>query len=641
MKRFRRHSLLFAILIVLFLLAEERIFLLSFLLCLIFVYLRTHELKTVLLLGMILLILTIPRYSQRKPEITQGRVTEVHERYIVVNSNRTRLLLYTDADVILDSRISFEAIPSFMTSSPSFYSFNFKAYCNSRGIYYSAVPTSIGTVRDSFSIRGHIQRAILNLEDETVKGMLNRILLGIRSEEDLFSSFLNDSGFSLSGILILLDRLLKQKLDRKQRLPVLIVCNALLALIYHFPLLLVQALIFRILRLGSLQKAEQTGVGLCMVLLLYPYAVTSASFLIPGCYRIASYLSEEKKELSLLLGMSMQSILFHAVNPVEMLLYPLLVPMLGLCWLIALVQLSVPSLNLIGCIQLLDRMLTWLNAFRLPGTMLGFGLIFFLMIVFTVRHHQKAVRISLAWFLFFQSTGLFHPLAEVTMINVGQGDSILIRMPLNSENYLIDTGKLKQWNTLSTMLDAKGIRKLNTLMITHSDNDHSGNQEAVIERYDPTQVITEHQSIIQNGRLRFYDLSTIQNEDENQSSLIHLFQLNGLSYLCMGDADSISESAVVQQYGSLDCDILKLSHHGSKTGSSEIFLDTVRPRLGLISSGAYRLYHHPSEETLQRLLKRHIPYLITREEGDISILCFPGFNLVITASGRISMLGRG
>ncbi|MBR2810870.1 MAG: competence protein ComEC, partial [Solobacterium sp.] len=84
--------------------------------------------------------------------------------------------------------------------------------------------------------------------------------------------------------------------------------------------------------------------------------------------------------------------------------------------------------------------------------------------------------------------------------------------------------------------------------------------------------------------------------------------------------------------------ILKASHHGSKTGSCERFLNVMKPVLTIISCGAYSIYHHPSPETLQRLRERHIPWLTTREEGNISVLWLPGFNLLITASGKLAII---
>lgn len=67
-------------------------------------------------------------------------------------------------------------------------------------------------------------------------------------------------------------------------------------------------------------------------------------------------------------------------------------------------------------------------------------------------------------------------------------------------------------------------------------------------------------------------------------------------------------------------------------------LDHIRPRLVLISSGRHNRYHHPSAETVQRLLKRHIPFFNTALEGDMAIVALPFGNIFYTASGRICFL---
>ena len=162
--------------------------------------------------------------------------------------------------------------------------------------------------------------------------------------------------------------------------------------------------------------------------------------------------------------------------------------------------------------------------------------------------------------------------------------------------------------------------------------------DAVIAQYHPEQIITSYQEKIQSHHLFFEDINTIQNSDENESSIVLAFQMNQLKYLFMGDADRITEEKIAEIYDGLKCDVLKLSHHGSKTGSCGLFLDTVQPKLGLISSGAYSIYHHPSPETIQALLKRHIPYLDTKESGDISILALPGLNLLITSAGNLGII---
>ena len=215
---------------------------------------------------------------------------------------------------------------------------------------------------------------------------------------------------------------------------------------------------------------------------------------------------------------------------------------------------------------------------------------------------------------------------------------MLVRGPFRSGDVLIDTGKPSQKNNVFTFLEAKGIRTLNTLIITHADSDHSGNQEAVTEAFSPHHVITDHQAERNVGMFTLLDLNDIDSEDENESSIVTAFSLNCMNILLMGDSSVNTEERIIRRFPGLQADILKLSHHGSKTGSSERFLNTVQPDLAIVSSGAYHIYHHPSPEVVQRLNDRRIPYLDTKEEGDITILCLPGLNLLLTASGKIAII---
>ncbi|MBR2795249.1 MAG: MBL fold metallo-hydrolase, partial [Solobacterium sp.] len=254
--------------------------------------------------------------------------------------------------------------------------------------------------------------------------------------------------------------------------------------------------------------------------------------------------------------------------------------------------------------------------------------------------HPRALWINTGLFLFFQLFGLFHPLAELTFINVGQGDAILIRSPFRTGDILVDTGKPSQWNALNSFLEAKGISSLDTLIITHADKDHSGNLDAVKQEYRPRQVITEHQREIHSGIIVMHDLNEIRNDDENESSIVLYFLMNGKRILLMGDSTVHTEETIVHSDINLSADLLKLSHHGSHTGSCDLFLDTVQPGLAIVSSGAYEIYHHPSPETVEKLNARRIPYLDTKEEGDISVFFLPaGISFLLTSRLNFQLTG--
>lgn len=179
---------------------------------------------------------------------------------------------------------------------------------------------------------------------------------------------------------------------------------------------------------------------------------------------------------------------------------------------------------------------------------------------------------------------------------------------------------------------------MNTLIITHNDNDHSGNKTNIQKDYVVKQCIETHQTTIQSSIFTLQDINEIQSEDENDSSIVNVMNFNDKQICLMGDASTKTEEEITHKYPTLSCDILKLGHHGSSTSSSDQFLDVVRPEIALISSGAYRIYHHPSEETIQKLLKRHIPYFDTKTSGDITILCFGKIRVFITSRFEIGLI---
>ncbi|MBQ1531596.1 MAG: MBL fold metallo-hydrolase [Solobacterium sp.] len=635
MKTIREHALFAAFIVFVFLVFCRHIPVpAAFLLGCIW-YERTHD-TSFLLITLLLLLFCIPVYRKEVPEITCGRVTEVHGSYIVVQNGRSKVLVYTKEIPVLDSVVSLDGEFRQISSHISFYGFDFSEYCSDRGIYWYADCDPVELKR-SWSVRGWVQKRI-SMMDEEQAVILNRIIFGIRSERDGLNGWLNDTGFSLSGMIAYISAVLKRICSPEQRKKIIRIITFLTALVFHFPVILTVRIVFDLICTGHGRDDQRLGMALLAIMILMPYCVTSASFLFPVMFRLVSFEEKDRKADTLWYTSLMQSVLYRKINPAEILLYRFLRLVCGFLWCAALITVFLPFLPLAGCVRLIDKALSWIGIADIRGSLLGPGLPFFLALLVSLRSSDHYVRLRPLLLWVCLACGLMHPFAEVTFINVGQGDSILIRMPLNTHNILIDTGKPSYSDELDTILQAKSIRKIHTLFITHSDLDHSGNQDHIVRNYHTDQVITRHFDEVICGNVRFADLNMISNDDENQSSLVIYYELNGLSYLMTGDADEVTEKAVVRDYGNLTADILKVSHHGSSTGSSEELLDQLKPDLAVISAGAYNLYHHPSEQTLQRLLQRHIPYLNTREEGDITIVCLPAGNLLVTASGKFALL---
>lgn len=636
MKRIMPHLFLFSCILLIYSLLMERFPLTAFVLCTLFALYRCRD-KTWIILPVLLLLQSIPIYQSDVPSITSGKVIDTKESYAIVKQDGYKLLIYTDALLPYYAVVSFEGTPEPIVSSYSFFGGSFSSWCARQGIYYSLDPEELHIMEDGSGIRNVLKEQCETIADETQRTFALRLLCGIGSRDTL-DSFLFVHGFSLSAVFALLETILRYFLDRKPRVLLMSFLYGTGLWIYNFPLVLFMTMLFRLLSLTGLPLDQRMGIVFLLTLLLYREAPWSASFLIPSVYRITTRFFHGRKSCTALASMVVQNILFSSINPIMTFFYMPLRTVTGLTWFMTLTAVVLDLPVVFTCIGVMDKVFSFVGLFEMHSAFLGAGLIFFVLLSLCFMHHKHASLILCILLITFQYFGLFHPFAEVTFINVGQGDSILIRTPFNTGNILIDTGKPSACGKVETMLEAKGIRHLDALIITHEDDDHSGNRDALIETYEPSVIIEDHHEPLTICGYTFYDLNPVDNEDENSSSLCEYVRINGLDYVFTGDIDELAEEEILKQYGNLKADVLKVAHHGSKTSSSEDFLNTIQPQLAIISSGSYDFYHHPSEEVIQRLLKRHIPYFLTREEGDMTILCISRWNLFITSSAKIALM---
>ena len=104
---------------------------------------------------------------------------------------------------------------------------------------------------------------------------------------------------------------------------------------------------------------------------------------------------------------------------------------------------------------------------------------------------------------------------------------------------------------------------------------------------------------IDNNKLYF--LQTKEYDNENDNSNVIYTELDGYKFMFMGDASITTEKEIIDKYNLPDIDVLKVGHHGSKTSSSEEFINEMNPRYGVISVGKNNRYGHPNKEVLNNL----------------------------------------
>lgn len=247
---------------------------------------------------------------------------------------------------------------------------------------------------------------------------------------------------------------------------------------------------------------------------------------------------------------------------------------------------------------------------------------------------------------------------NIHFIDVGQGDCTIIRTP-SGKNIIIDGGEGNSEkydygrNVLFPYLLDRRIKKIDYIIISHADSDHIGGLMYILEKMDVKKVLIGRQpetssqleeliKIVDKKKIKMYIL---KNDDEikieknvkievlcpfkdkyisenllNNNSLVFKLKYNNFSILFTGDIEEIAEKEILNSYkNKLKSTIIKAPHHGSKSSSSQDFLEAVSPQIGLIGVGKNNKYGHPSKEVLERYEKSGIRIYRTDLNGEISI----------------------
>ncbi len=239
----------------------------------------------------------------------------------------------------------------------------------------------------------------------------------------------------------------------------------------------------------------------------------------------------------------------------------------------------------------------------------------------------------------------------VTMVDVGQGDSFLVEDHKNSTAVLIDTGgkyypeksrfPLSEKTVLPYLKEA-GIDRLDLMVLSHMDLDHTGEAVHILQEKnvdyvyvnadDPSfrdwyvseaAVNYEGQFIdaMDNGMMdigsiklkRLFPMEALESEDSNQHSLVMMVNTGMFSFLFTGDTDIEMENRMMEIHGQMVVDVLKLAHHGSNTSTGESFIENTAFSYALISAGEDNSYGHPHSEVIGRL--DHVQIFDTSRHG--------------------------
>ena len=248
-----------------------------------------------------------------------------------------------------------------------------------------------------------------------------------------------------------------------------------------------------------------------------------------------------------------------------------------------------------------------------------------------------AILVAAIGYLYIGVLDIFHLQSDavpsehfrVSLLDTGNSDCTVLLTP-EGKTMVIDAGETDDFETISSFLNNNGVRTIDVLVLTHPHADHIGSASELIEHFPVSQIVmspAEHTSkLFENlldaiakkeipvtyaaplvslklGSAAVEFLSPAEDYgDLNNMSAVCLVTYGDTRFLFTGDIESNVERDLVTAFGaSMQCDVLKVPHHGSDTSSSEEFLSCVRPRFALIPCGKDNEYGHPSPQTLARL----------------------------------------
>ena len=586
------------------------------------------------------------------------------------------------------------------TGQRNFQGFNYQSYLASQGIYRIAQIERLDQVVPQKSLSPLAffhqlrRRALVHIQTHFPSPMrhyMTGLLFGYLDKEfdeqsQLYTSLGIIHLFALSGMQVgfflgwFRYGLLRLGLPKDYLFIILLPFSLCYGLMTGWTASVLRSLVQSLLAEFGIKKLDNMGLTLLLLFLLLPHflltvgGVLSCSYAFLLCLFDFEDLSSLKKSIytSLVLSLGILPFLtyyYGTFQPVSLILtaifsivfdsflLPVLTVFFALSGLVIFSQIN-------PLFEWMESFLTWIQSWIGQPLILGkpslfqFGLMIAVLILLFDFWKKPQFRICLLMIFGLLMVWVKHPLTnEVTVVDVGQGDSIFLRS-MKGDTILIDVGgkvtfgTKEKWQessqtsnaekTLIPYLQARGVSQIDYLVLTHTDTDHIGDLEEVAKCFKIKEICVSQGALTKPSfvkRLRTIKcpVHTLKAGDKlpmmgsnlqvlypnkvgdggNNDSIVLYGKLLGSSFLFTGDLEKEGEEELMASYPTLRASVLKAGHHGSKGSSSEAFLDQLHPSLALVSAGENNRYKHPNDETIERFKQRHIKILRTDKDGAI------------------------
>ena len=360
---------------------------------------------------------------------------------------------------------------------------------------------------------------------------------------------------------------------------------------------------------NKIKGTDKLCIKIIIILIINYHLLLNNSILLSFIFSFF-YNSELKEDKSLVLVI--QSFFFYETNVLSIFIYKYLIKLRIILFIISLSTFLFRIdeniyLNIINIFSFIYSKITF--------SIRGYIPIFILIIIYTVFNYLNTninIRIMTVLILLILPVNTLFP--YISFFDVGQGNATYINYPLDTGHILIDTGSGYNYHKLKKELFKRGIYNLDYVIISHEDEDHSGNLNNLLKDFRVKNIITEGIS------LDDYHLSYLyagEYDNDNDNSLIYLYDYAGLSVLLPGDASKKVEDVLIEEYELKNIDILLTGHHGSGTSSDPYFIGSLNLKSAVISTNGK--YGHPDKKTLAVLNKYLVNTFSTKENGTVSV----------------------
>ncbi len=594
-----------------------------------------------------------------------GLVIDSHDNYFIMVSRGEKLYVHIkNNEYDFGDYLTIEGEKEELDFVTLESQFDFKNYLNDKGVYYEL---KIKEVECNFTnpirIRERREKFLSHFNDEQ-KSFISALMFSDRSDDEALNDinklhlarFSSASGIYIFAYLHFFEFIFSYFIKNK-KIRIISLLTLFPYLIFTLPrFTIIRIIVLEILRYineAFLDKKFSTltiaGVGGFLFLIIDYHLAYQMSFIlgfsIPLIFFILNDGLARFKRLKLRI---LQLVFFYiafipfelkfynGINPLSLITQTIFSPFFILIGVLSLLSFyGVPIYGVVGFfLKGLTNILGWLGkiSFQINGpTMNEWWLFFFFLFVVLICYYRsidfKPIHRVLSIVFLSGLTFYFIPINnlvswQVSFINVGQGDSCLIRK--GTTTILIDTGGLTYTDlakdSLIPFMQKQRIYNVDLVILTHDDFDHNGAYDSLEENFYVKNLVTEASSFpINVGGITFnnYNNHTESGEDNNKSLVIG-FHLGDKDFLITGDAPKEIENKMMREYDHIPCNILKVGHHGSNTSTSDAFIKYLSPKEGVISCGINNRYGHPHKEVISILKNNNVLIRRTDIEGTIT-----------------------